>query len=107
MTIGGGFCLSMRSIRPSVAPSPRRPVAPSPRLNAVDQDFVDAATIHVHHLDSQTVPDEMIGGRWQSSEVSHNESGQRVVTAFFFSGQPLDRKQLLKVRDRHPAVEQP
>src|SRR5262245_33603260 len=84
-----------------------RLVAPSLRLNAVDQDFVDAATIHVHHLDSQTVPDEMIGGRGQSSEVGHDESGQRVVTAFFFSGQPLDRKQLLKVRDPHPAVEQP
>src|SRR6266511_1006408 len=42
-----------------VTPSPRRPVAPFLRLNADDQDFVDAATIHVHHLDSQTVPDEV------------------------------------------------
>jgi hypothetical protein len=31
-------------------------------FNVIDEDLVDAATIHVHHLDSQVVPDEIIRG---------------------------------------------
>src|SRR5262245_51300724 len=91
----------------SVSLSLRLSVPSSLRLNSVDQDFVDAATIHVHHLDSQTVPDEMIGGRGQSSEVSHDESRQRVVTAFFCSWRPLDQKRRHEVRDPHAAAEHP
>src|SRR5215510_9845922 len=77
------------------------------RIDTTDQDLVNAPAIHVHDFDSQAIPDEIIRRGRQPSEVSHDESGEGMIVAFFFSGQHIERKYLLEVRDGQSAVEQP
>ena len=52
-----------------------------------DQYLVDPLTVHVHNLETQTVPLKVISSLWHATEVEENEAGQGLVVGSFFARQ--------------------
>src|SRR3990172_1989231 len=73
---------------------------PSPRGHGRDEHAVDAVGVHVHDLEPQVVPYEVIAGTRYAAELRKYEARERLVARFLLLGQPRDVERLLELVHR-------
>ena len=63
--------------------------------------------IHVHHLEAEAIPAEVLAGAGHTSEAMQQEARQGVETAGFLARQLISLQQLLERLERQHAIDQP
>src|ERR1700722_6146166 len=84
------------------------PSAPAARgLDRADKHPIDAAAIHVHHLEAVAADHHMIADRGDAIYPCHHEAAERMEVAGLAAGKLLQAGQVLHLIHRHHAVDKP